>query len=482
MRTRTLTFLFLAALVLRLAFSFYFQQFYFGRFEYKYGDGLSYLSPIINFINNGEYRGDAFLDDSKYFRPPVYPAFLGAIYLLVSEQNFDYVVAGIQSIIGAFSVILLYRIVLNISQSRKAALISGILFALYPFSILWTPLIYTETVQLFLIFSLVCLGTNLKISIYSTLTQGALVGLILLTKQYLALIVIVPIYIILFSSRMTFRDKATHLSLLMLSFAMVLLPWTVRNYISSSEVIIFFGKTSGFRNSLDDMVAFTRFANKFNENTTEHIDSVAEMGVVKFTKHQKFSAAHERDINAATYLAYQCGGSFVERRNPTSHEQPPHGNCNEEVIRKFDALSALFWREVPLWEALETRRDALWKVVSKSNIINKNLSMSENGILKYILLKYRIVLLVLGFSGILCILLDKAKTHQQKVLTSSLLVAAIAFYLFFCLILVSAEMRYLLTPDLLISLFGGVTLAVFFRRMLSYLKTFKSGEVKEQLK
>ena len=52
--------LFIAALTIRLLFSFYLQQFYFGHFEFKYADGPQYLNPVINLINNGEYRGHAF--------------------------------------------------------------------------------------------------------------------------------------------------------------------------------------------------------------------------------------------------------------------------------------------------------------------------------------------------------------------------------------------------------------------------------------
>ena len=351
--------LFIAALTIRLLFSFYLQQFYFGHFEFKYADGPQYLNPVINLINNGEYRGDAFLDDSRYFRPPVYPFFLGIIYLVFSAANLDYVVAGIQCLLGAFSVILVYYIVCNISERKKTALISGIIIALYPFAILWTPLMYTETVQLFLILSMIYLASNKKISIKSTIMQGALVGLILLTKQYMALVIIIPLYIILFTATLTFKKKVIHLCTLMFSFILVLSPWVLRNYMSSGKVIVFFGKTSGLRYALDDAVAFGQFANKFDENTTEYIKSVVETGSVKFVKHPVFLAAHRKDIDAATKLAYQCGGSFLEARQHTLPGQPPYRNCNQEVVRKFDRLSQQFWQEVPFWESMETRIDAL---------------------------------------------------------------------------------------------------------------------------
>ena len=475
----TLIALFVIALILRLLFSFYFQQFYFGGFEFKYGDGNSYLGPILNLINNGEYRGDKFLDDSRYFRVPVYPLILGFFHLISPVDIFNYVVASMQCLLGAFSAILVYYIIFNISQMRYAGLFSGVLFAFYPFVILWTPLMYTETLQLFFMLSLLCLATNKNKSIVSIIMQGALIGLIVLTKQYMGLIIIMPVCVILFTSTLSSHQKITNISLLLFCFCLLLLPWVARNYMVSGKVIVLFGETSGLRFALDDEVAFTQFANKFDENTSEYIESVADTGKVKFPKHPEFLAAHKADIDAATLLAYQCGGSFQEIRKHTLPEQAPYQNCNQEVVLRFDELSAQFWREIPLWEALETRRDALWKVVSKSDLVNKNLSMNKSDLLKYGLLKYRIFILALGFAGMLSLLLGKAEHHQQKVLTGSLLVTAIAFYLFFCLILLSAEMRYLLTPDLLISSFAGVIPAVLFRRMLSSSKMSEIGKFKQ---
>ena len=168
--------LFLVAFIIRVLFSFYFQQFYFGDFQFKYGDGDTYLNPIVNFINNGEYRGDLFIDDSRYFRTPTYPIFLGIIYLLVPTNFFEYIVAGIQSIFGSLSVLLVYSILLSINLSRKVALISAFIFAMYPFSILWTPLIYTETLQIFLIFLLIFFASRKReLSAHSFIIQGILV-------------------------------------------------------------------------------------------------------------------------------------------------------------------------------------------------------------------------------------------------------------------------------------------------------------------
>ena len=472
---RNIILLFTLALLLRLLFSFYFQQFYFGSFEFKYGDGLTYLNPILNLINLGEYRGDIYFDDSKYFRPPLYPMILGIFYILSSISILDYVIASFQCIIGAVSALLIYYIILNITGITKAAIISSFVYASYPFSILWTPLMYTETVQWFLMLLLIYLSTNGKINILSTILQGSLVGLIFLTKQYLAIIIIIPIYLIIFNSLYNKIHKIIHLLVLIFSFSLTLSPWIVRNYISSGQVIVFFGKTSGLRNTLDDHISFIEFANKFDENTTKYVKSVVETGVVKFTKHPNFLLAHDQEISEASLLAYQCGGSFQQRRLPIPLEQPPYQNCNQEVVQKFNSLSNKFWREVPLWEALETRRDGLWKIVTKSDLVNNQLIINKYSSLKFVLFKYRLLLLLLGFSGMLYLLSRKDRQYLQRRSIESIMITAMVFYLFFSLILVAAEMRYFLTPDLWILLFAGVIPAVLVKRILAIFKNLKNG-------
>lgn len=448
--------IFLIALILRLLFSFYFQQFYFGDFTFTYADTSSYLNPILNLINDGEYIGDKYLTDSRYFRPPVYPLFLGLFHLISPESTFDYVVASAQCLIGAGSSVLVYCCILNITRERLAAQFSGFIFASYPFVILWTPIMYTETIQLFFILFLIYLATSEKFTIFSVVMQGLLIGLVVLTKQYLGLIILIPLYIVLFTAKINGRQKIIHFFILIFSFTLVMSPWVIRNYIASGKIIVLFSKTAGLRFTLDDMISFTHFANKFDENITENVHLVAYTGEVLLSKHPEFVNKYKKDIDEATLLAYQCGGSFQEWRSKSSPEQPPYDNCNDAVVSKFNWLSEQFWKEVPFWEALESRRDSLWKILSKSDLVNKSLNLNKSSLAKYFLFKYRVFLMFLGFAGMVYLLVRQNKQHGQKVMVESLLFTALAFYLFFSLVMVQAEMRYLLTPDVMITIFAGV--------------------------
>jgi hypothetical protein len=213
------------------------------------------------------------------------------------------------------------------------------------------------------------------------------------------------------------------------------------------------------------MVAFTHFANKFDENITNYVNSVAHSGEAEFSTHIEFVNKNKDEIDSALMLAYKCGGSFQEWRSTRSIEQPPFENCNDVIASKFDRLSEKFWIEVPLWDALKSRRDSLWKVLSKSDLENKAFKINKNTYIKYFLFKYRLVLLIIGFIAIIYLLKQKNIEYEQKLMVGSLLLTAVAFYALFCLIMVQAEMRYLLTPDILISILSGLIPVAVIRKI-----------------
>ena len=67
--------------------------------------------------------------------------------------------------------------------------------------------------------------------------------------------------------------------------------------------------------------------------------------------------------------------------------------------------------------------------------------------------KYRLVLLILGFIGVAVLLRRKMIHFVLPVFTSGLVM-----YFYFTVVIVHAEMRYLLIPDLLITIFAGTAI------------------------
>ena len=461
---KSLWILFIMALTIRLLFSFYLQQFYFGDFVWKYGDGMSFLSPILNYIEHGVYMGDMFVEDSKYFRVPIYPGFLGLIYSIFGPENYDYAVAFIQSVMDSCSTVLVSLIIFKITQSFRMAILSGFIYATYPFIILWNPISYTEVVYMFILWILIYVSISYPYSFKKGFFQGVLVGILLLTKQTLGLTLLIPIIVILLGSlqKKSIKKNILLLSMLFFGFVSILTPWVIRNYMQSGKIIVLKGDTFGLRIYGKDFQAFEKFAQLFNENITPILDDVIFGGKTKLEKHQEFVNKHNVQIKDAMKLAYECGPSFVQRRVSIYNGKAPYIGCEDEVIFAFDKLTNLFWQEVPMSEALETRIDAVNKIYSKSDILNKDLSFSKKDFIKILLFKYRVLLLILGLIGIF--LLIYRNINRNFVI--SVLATAIATYGYFSLLIVHVEMRYLLMPDLLITIFASIPLVYILDKIL----------------
>ena len=414
--------LFLTAFVLRLLFSFHFQIYYYGDLNFSFRDSLSYTAPAINLLEQGVYQGDLFVQDSKFFRVPVYPSFLGFFYFLFGAAQYEYVVAVAQCLIDAISVILVFLITRNIVAQHLTAFVAAGIYASYPFVILWTPAIYTEILALSLMWTLVLLVQQAP-STRILLAQGVVCSLLVLTKQYLGLLFLLPLIQLLWS-RKSLPELCKCYVILGLGFCLLLLPWFARNTYENGQLTLLRGETTGLRSVQNDYESFERFANLYNEDITPLLFEVFYDGTLTLpNKHEEFTKAHELEIRQAVELAHECGDSFVEWRDPTPLTGEPYRGCKDLVADKFDQLAAKFWQEVPLWSALQTRRDSLYKVFAKSDMASADRSLSKPDFFKRLLFKFRQVLLILGFVGILM-----AIARNPRSTATGIFLAASGFY------------------------------------------------------
>ena len=184
-----------AGILLRIIFYQFFAWYYFGveNFECN-GDSKEYILAIRNLIHYGEYTID-FGDERGYFaRSPGYPFFIGFIYLL-SGLNLELtkeLLPWIQILLDGLNIFLCYRI-LDSLQQRKSAIILAVLYACYPFVILWNPIIQSEILTVTFMLLSICVLVRAK-SKGQFFLIGILCSLATLTRMQLLLL---PITLIL---------------------------------------------------------------------------------------------------------------------------------------------------------------------------------------------------------------------------------------------------------------------------------------------
>ena len=180
--------------------------------------------------------GKGFSDPSfPVYNPPLYPIFIAiCLFVFGDDQMF---VKIVQIFVDSLTVVLIYLVMKEIFDVETALLSAGI-FTLYPFSTYLTISIASEPLFTFFlsgfVLSTVYAVRSTKVSHYCA--SGILLGLASLTRgttQFVPLML--PVMLILWGKRG--RGFVLCYAALCLSFVLVILPWTVRNYVVLDDFI-----------------------------------------------------------------------------------------------------------------------------------------------------------------------------------------------------------------------------------------------------
>ena len=243
---RACLFLFLVALVVRLLILATLDN------NYISPDGLGYHALAVNIAKgNGLSQQGAEPFEKSFFREPGYPIFLGGIYSIINlfhpvryiqgfnrstfilNDIYPEIIAAkiVQSILGAVSIVLVFLILLHLSNF-KIAFWSGLISAIFVQLAFQNMFILRETLVMFLLLLLNWLylkyltgGRN----ILSLTSIGLLIGLLVLVFQIH--IIIIPVFFLLtwiLSKRLWFTLK--HTAVVIAVTALVIAPHCINVY------------------------------------------------------------------------------------------------------------------------------------------------------------------------------------------------------------------------------------------------------------
>lgn len=172
------------------------------------------------------------------FRPPVYPSFLALIYKIFGRNIL--IARLVQAIIGSITVCLFYLIAENIFN-RTTALLSGIFTALYMIFIFYTKFMLSETFFSFILALTIYLIITVKgPGLIRFFLIGLSCGALTLTRSS-GLFMPAITFIVFWNKAKTMGwpgKKTLPVTLaLLISFAAVITPWTVRNYMAHKAFV-----------------------------------------------------------------------------------------------------------------------------------------------------------------------------------------------------------------------------------------------------
>lgn len=432
---------------------------------YFNGDSGSYMQAFENLWHTGYYTFDFMEPDAAFGRLPGYPFFYGLHYLLFGTRA-PMAVAWSQLLIDTAAIFLVFKIVERLALARPwTAYLGALLYATYPFIIVWGPIVGTEALStdLTLLWLYVVLGWRPTVA-YG-LGLGLLLALCLFVREYMGILLPITLLWVLWNTRTEGVGRAVrHTALVAIGFGLLYSAWPIRNYILAHRLVLLKPRAAGYANQTPDVDEFYQWVHCWTSDENPWLDSMlVGKGPIRFPRAAFHTAAEEHEVQALVALARRCGSGFYVRRTgvanqaayqdtaamraDTTYQRYRHHNCNaaigtgfQQVRQRFAAREPLrFWFDVPL----RNLSKAFFKTSVAANQTQSSASASVR--LVQLLFGYRTLLLLLGLAGLLVGLRRNAGLWLVLAVSGGL-------YGYICFFYRGLEMRYLLQADVLLLL------------------------------
>jgi 4-amino-4-deoxy-L-arabinose transferase-like glycosyltransferase len=219
-KKKFLTLLFILALAIRLIYVLFFAGSYLAQ------DSGDWIANAQLLISDHTY-GDS-------WRPPLYSFYLALVFLLFGQSLLAVCVA--QALLGAATCLLVYYIGRTVFN-KKVGLIGACLCSFYPYFIYYTGDVMAETMLTFLLSgSLACLIYFQEGPTYKrAMLAGLCLGLTSLCKPViLPFVILLPGWGIIVYRRQI-RQVLPKIIIILTATILVILPWSIRNYLYYHE-------------------------------------------------------------------------------------------------------------------------------------------------------------------------------------------------------------------------------------------------------
>ena len=193
-------------------------------------DGKGYLGSYQSWVR---HPGSAFLDDLPQYRgafqAPLYPSFMALVMAVAGRSVLA--VKFAQVLLGTGTILLVYSIGRSwLGHTR--GLMAAMICAVYPNLIAFSHYLFTETLFVFLLASLVLLLTRERF--YSSkavaLLGGIVLGLAVLTRGSVVYFLPLLVFWLLATNRRRLRQAVISTTLMLFACALTIAPWTIRNH------------------------------------------------------------------------------------------------------------------------------------------------------------------------------------------------------------------------------------------------------------
>ena len=434
----------------RALFYLFVAKIYYGTSDfYVGGDTSGWMICIQNLIHHGTYTMEFSEPTGYFFRPPGYSFFIGFFYLL-SGENTDLcyrMIIWAQIFLDTISILLIYKIVERVSASKRWGALSALLYALYPFVIVWTPIVYAETFSVFIVlFSLWNLVRHSRKR--HLFLCGVFLGIASLTRLQLIFVFPSVLLAVLFHYRNNFYAVLKYVSLITVGFVITYGWWPARNYFLHDR-LIFSQDLSAVINWDKDYMGFmdyvfavkTDYQPQYSQivNGGEHVEWPPAAYIVK---------GDSEKLARVSKMCHDCGygfSAFIKNEGLRKGNLPKDSSCSAEIAQLWSELKA---NQVQcnkanyyLWVPLGNLKKCFFK---------NGLYKPSTGMVYFassVLFGYRTIMIFLGLSGLILFYWMKKKI---PLLMKIILLYFILWYFWNSFVYRNMEIRFLIHADLLL--------------------------------
>jgi hypothetical protein len=425
--------IFSTALIMRLIYAVFVAPRVLGAGIYIHADTPSFVAPGVYLRELGVYTSDPGFRDALFTRVPGYALVLWMIGFLTS--NIYPVVAAVQVVVDSITAVMLAMVAMR-AAGKQAGLLTGLLYATYPFALWWVTLTIPDVMTTALAVGGILLFTrDRNHPLRDAAFDGAFVALATLSREYLILL-ICPMAVAWLLYIPSWHNRIKTVVVSGLVTLLVYLPWPLRNYVNHGETIVFRSASSGYRQYAPDMGAALNWMATWTPRQGDYLDKLSQNEPLDLPAHV-LTKDEENWANRLFERARECGTGIRLWGGQTE----PDVECNDEVIAGFTKLKKSYVARHPVRWLFEVPLLNLHKTLFKAELIRPTVKPIITTI-SGVLFGYRSLIVLVGLFALF--------TYRKR--REMLVIAAFSLtvYVFMAGYIRGLQMRYLLQADVIL--------------------------------
>ncbi|GDX53444.1 hypothetical protein LBMAG27_24910 [Bacteroidota bacterium] len=439
----------LGGFILRLFFYFFGAKVYYGKSDFFIGgDTSGWVTSILNLINHGSYSIDLNEPTGYFFRPPGYSFFFGIFYLL-SGKNLSvayHLVVWAQLFMDVISIWFIYDIVQRSFKNQLWSSITAILYAAYPFVIVWTAIVYAESTSVFLLLAGFWFFTNDKIK-YHFFWSGIFIGIAALTRLQILFFLPAAIIALFFNYRNYFKTFLKTSIPFIVAFSISFGLWPARNYLLQGR-LLFSQDLSAVACWDKDYMAFMDYIFSIKTDHQPQYSQMINGEKVTWPKDSYIVPGDSEKLESVVKMCRTCGHGFsvfMKNEGLRKNDLPLDSSCSIQIAVIWNNLKENQVKfnkaNVYLWVPLNNFK----KSIFKSDLYKPSSKIVS--IVSTVLFGYRTIMILLGLFGLL--LYYRVK-KEFPIILKLIICYFFTWYFWNSFVYRNMEIRYLMQTDILL--------------------------------